>query len=449
MDIAYFIQCIVTDCTEEELIIIFNFMVNEQALGDRDPRVRKVMLEAGLVAIRTRGEDNSAQLMPILEKYLASPNNTEAGDYVREAAVVFYGALAQFLNKTDPRIPQVIDRLVETLKTPSESVQLAVAECLPPLIKETSQIVPDLVKDLLQKLSESPKYAERKGAAFGLAGVVKGHGLASMKKFEIIDRLKVFIGDKKKVESRQGGMFAIEAFSMILGRQFEPYLVQIIPLLLQSFGDPKNEVRDATTEAARAIMSKISSHGVKLILSMILKGLDDRQWRTKQGAVELLGSMAFCAPKQLSVSLPKIIPNLVEVLTDSHEKVQLAGKNALVNFGEVIGNPEIHALVPVIMNALCDPNKQTQKALSSLQQTSFVHYIDAPSLALIFPILNRALKERSSLVKQKASQIVGNMTSLTNERDFLPYMPAILPAIKEVLVDTVPDTRATGKFHDC
>jgi hypothetical protein len=152
--------------------------------------------------------------------------------------------------------------------------------------------------------------------------------------------------------------------------------------------------------------------------------------------------MSSLAPRQLAQSLPVIIPPLTEALTDSHAQVQNAAKDALLRFGDIISNPEIKLIVPVLISGLCDPNKNTEKSLTTLLNTSFVHYIDAPSLAMIVPILNRGLKERSTEIKKKASQIVGNMSSLTEPEDILPHLEMLMPSIKEVLVDPVPEARA-------
>jgi len=71
--------------------------------------------------------------------------------------------------------------------------------------------------------------------------------------------------------------------------------------------------------------------------------------------------------------------------------------------------------------------------LSGLFQTTFVNSVDAPSLALLVPIVHRGLRERSAETKKKAAQIVGNMSSLVSEhKDMLPYLSLLLPEVKKV-----------------
>ena len=70
----------------------------------------------------------------------------------------------------------------------------------------------------------------------------------------------------------------------------------------------------------------------------------------------------------------------------------------------------------MLLEALMDPSTKTAPCLQVLLQTSFVHFIDAPSLALIMPVLQRALSERSTETKKMASQIIGNMYSLTDKK---------------------------------
>ena len=361
----------------------FNFSIKDQALGDSAPDVRRGMLSAGTSIIDLHGARRLAALIQIFEDHLAQPGlSSETDDYIKEAVVILFGRVARHLEASDKRIPGIVDRLVDALKTPAEQVQMAVSECLSPLVKLMRPRLASLVDNLFVDLLQAPKYATRRGAAYGLAGVIQGTGIAGMKEFGIIGRLRTASEDKKKFEPRQGVMFAFETLFNTLGRLFEPYITYALPLLLTSFGDSTTDVREATQDAARIIMQNLSGYGVKLILPTLLEGLDEKQWRSKKGSIELLGMMAYCSPRQLSISLPIVIPRLTGVLTDSHAQVRTAANKSLKQFGEVISNPEIQSLVPVLLKALVDPAK-TPNALSSLLKTSFMHYIDHSSLALV------------------------------------------------------------------
>lgn len=447
--------------TAEDVEPFFKFLTQDQALGDRHPDVRRGMLNSGTAVIDLHGSTRLPELIAMFEAELASTGPaTETSDQIKEAVVILIGRLARHLDPSDSRLPATVERLVGALKTPAEQVQMAVSECLSPLVKVSKSPPSELIDRLLDELCNSSSYAARRGAAYGLAGVVKGLGIVSIKEYNIIDRLRAATEDKKRFEPRQGALFAFETLMSTLGRLFEPYVIHILPLLLNSFGDGTPDVREAAQDTARVIMANVSGYGLKTVLPSLLSGLDEKQWRTKKGSIELLGMMAYCAPKQLSQSLPIVIPQLTGVLTDSHAQVRTAANKSLKQFGEVISNPEIQSLVPVFLKAMVDPGK-TPIALTALIKTSFMHYIDHSSLALVscpypiactlaenlyqvIPIIERGLRERSADTKKKAAQIVGNLASLTDSKDFVPYLSRLLPMVHVVLVDPVPEARATA-----
>ncbi|KAI6117782.1 armadillo-type protein [Pisolithus croceorrhizus] len=420
------------------------FLIQDEALGDRSSEVRRGMLQAGTAVVDHHGSARLAGLLTTFEDHLAAPSPaSETSDQIKEAVVILFGRAARHLGASDPRILEIVDRLVDALKTPAEQVQVAVSDCLVPLVRLMGDRLDTFVGHLFDELFCAPKYAARRGAAYGLAGAIKGLGIGSMKRFDVTSRLRTAAEDKKRFELRQGTMFAFETLSTTLGRLFEPYVTFILPLLLSAFGDGTADVREAAQDAARVIMGNMSGYGVKLILPSLLSGLDGKQWRSKKGSIELLGMMAYCSPRQLSLSLPIVIPRLTSVLTDTHAQVKSAANKSLKQFGEVINNPEIQALVPTLLKALVDPAKTTN-ALSSLLKTSFVHYIDHSSLALVIPVIERGLRDRGADGKKKAAQIVGNLASLTDSKDFVPYLSTLLPMVHVVLVDPVPEARATA-----
>ena len=173
------------------------------------------------------------------------------------------GSLALHLDKDDPKVRPIIGKLVSALATPSQQVQEAVANCLPPLVPSIKDEAPKLVTELLHTLLTTENYGERKGAAYGLAWLAKGLGILSIKQLDIMTRLTEAIQNKKNHKYQLCSM---------LGRLFEPYIV----------------------------------------LPSLMAALEEDQWRTKTGSVKLLGARAFCAPKQLSSCPPSIVPKLID-----------------------------------------------------------------------------------------------------------------------------------------
>lgn len=428
----------------DDLVPFVSFMIQEGPLGDKSAAVRDEMVEASVAIISQRGQLKVEELMGLFERALEAPDQgSEAADLVNEAVIILYGALARHLPSGDDRVPKVVQRLLQTLSTPSETVQYAVAECLPPLVRASDDKVSDYVQHVMDELLQSKKYASRRGAAYGLAGIVRGKGLILLHEKRILSTLKGAAENKKDQNARQGAFLAYELLALILGRIFEPYVIQIVPQLLAGFGDASSDVREACLDAAKTCFANLSSYGVKQILPTLLEGLDEQQWRSKKGACDSLGAMAYLDPQQLAISLPEIIPPLTTVLNDSHKEVRASAKRSLQRFGEVISNPEIKSVVDILLKALSDPTKYTDEALESLIKVNFVHYLDAPSLALVVRILERGLGDRSA-TKRKAAQIIGSLAHLTERKDLISHLPILVAGLREAIVDPVPTTRATA-----
>lgn len=424
---------------------VFKFLVEEEALGDKEPLVRQELQDAGIDIIAAHGGSSVEKLIPIFETCLAAKDQgTKAQDRIKQSVIILYGALARHLEASDQRLQEIVDRLLATLDTPSEDVQHAISECIAPLVPTFTHKLNEYFASLFDKLFNEKNIAKRHGAAYGIAGLVKGCGIKSLGEFGVMRELEDAAEDKKNPVRREGVSFAFECLSLALGKYFEPYVIEALPLILKSLGDQSPEVREATDLAARQIMKNTTSFGVKKLIPVVISNLDDIAWRTKKGSVELLGSMAYLDPTQLSASLSTIVPEIVGVLNDTHKEVRKAADQALKRFGEVIRNPEIQAIVPELIQAIGDPTKYTDAALDKLIQTQFVHYIDGPSLALIIHVIHRGMRDRSAATKKKACQIVGNMAILVDTKDLQPYLGSLVEELEVAMVDPVPATRSTA-----
>jgi hypothetical protein len=220
-------------------------------LVDVDETVRADVVDCGSALINQHGSECVPLLLSpsSLEGYLESAAATDEGDYIRffsflsfsfnlhhmtlspfdfaqeyrQGVVVFMGSLAKHLDKESPKLKNISTQLLDTLNTPSEPVQTAVAQCLIPLVPllaaDVERIIPMLMDRLLVQerfvvflhinnifdsficlklvffvilyFAINHSFAERRGAAFGLAGVIKGLGLPSLGKYKIMEQLKV------------------------------------------------------------------------------------------------------------------------------------------------------------------------------------------------------------------------------------------------------------------
>jgi hypothetical protein len=415
--------------------VVASYGSSDEAIAFLLPHLEKI-LKTGVADKDTLGELSKDKI----------PEDTAASDGRKEGAVVALGSVALHLKGPEnaSKIDATVDMLLQSLKTPSEDVQASVADALAKLMKKgnTQERIEPLLHELVENCLHSDSAPIRRGAAYGIAAAVKGSGIAALKKYGIVTKLEEACASGTST-SKEGSLFAIELLCTRLGLLFEPYVIVLLPSLLKSFSDSSDHVRKAASHAVGLIMSKLSAHGVKLVMPAVLTAFNDKAWQTKQASIHMLGSMCHLAPKQLAQALPKVVPNLIEAFSDTHPKVKSSAKEALDEISTVIRNPEISSLSPVLLKALTDPADNTLAALEALISTEFLHAIDAPSLALVVPILHRGLRDRTATTKRYGALITGNICTMINDpRDFVPYLPTLIPDLQDILLDPIPDVRS-------
>ena len=453
------------DLDESSLQLVTSFLM-AYGIADSDDGVKNSARNTlrDIVATNGGSDDAIAFLLPHLELVLKSgvadekglgslptnkvPKDVHASDRRKEGAVVALGSVALHLKGpgNDEKVDSTVDMLIAALDTPSEEVQQSVAEALTKLMKKgrTQDRIENIIASLLDRCLAGTSLAIRRGSAYGLAAAVKGSGIASLKKYDVVKALEqsCLEGDSSR---KEGSLFAMELLSSRLGLLFEPYVIVLLPSLLKSFSDGSDYVRKAANHTAGLIMSKLSAHGVKLVLPAVLTAFEDGAWRTKQASIQMLGSMSQLAPKQLASALPKVVPRLTEAFSDTHPKVKASAEEALNQITAVVKNPEISSISEKLLKALTDPADNTIKALEILIQTEFLHAIDAPSLALIVPILHRGLRDRGASTKRYSGLIAGNICTMINDpKDLVPYLSILLPDLQSSLLDPIPDVRSTS-----
>ena len=334
-----------------------------------------------------------------------------------------------------------------------------VANCLGKLAKTMKKTHAERAGTVVARLlttsfaDRDPK--TRRKAAAGLAAVVKGLGIGSLKTHAVVDKIKDSLEARQSggdLNAAHGALSCVEYLARTLGVLFEPYEIKLLGPLLSCFADSSDVVRLAAKSAAQSVFGGLSAHGVKLALPAVLTqaaGEATTSWRARVAAIEMLGATAACAPKQLGAVLPKAVPALADALADTHDGVREAARKALEEVFSVASNDEIRAIRKELLAALCDPAHSTLAALEALEAREFARAPDAPALALLAPILARGMRDRTAVTKRRALLVCGNLAALcagtSQEAALAPHLPLFQPLLEMNAVgDAHPDVRLAG-----
>ena len=224
----------------------------------------------------------------------------------------------------------------------------------------------------------------------------------------------------------------------------EPYLVSLLPSILATVGDKIVAVKKAAEITATTIVDKINPNAVKAVLSYLTTSiLEAQKWQEKAAALTLLGALVAKAPSQVAVRLPELVPTVSSAMWDTKPEIKKQAKATMASLCSLICNKDIERFIPEVIDCIAKPEKVPQ-TIHSLGATTFVQDVEAPTLSIMAPLLERGLSDRETAIKRKAAVIIDNMCKLVEDPQIVaPFLPKLMPGLQKNF-DNIADPEARG-----
>jgi len=215
--------------------------------------------------------------------------------------------------------------------------------------------------------------------------------------------------------------------------------------VLDGLGSKKGPIKAAAKAAWAKVVPTLQPEAAPLEMKALYGAMGvEKQWPCRVAALERVAALCASAPKQAAACLPTLVPELTPSLWDTKKEVKAAAKVAVTAAFGLSGNRDVEPVIPKLVSSASNP-KEVEATVHALAATTFVQSVDSPTLAVVVPLLSRALGERgpkATALKRQAALIICNMSKLVDDaRDAAPFLPKLLPGLVK-LADEMSDPEA-------
>jgi elongation factor 3 len=265
-----------------------------------------------------------------------------------------------------------------------------------------------------------------------------------------VDSLRAAFEAASNKSQREAALQEITTYLSNRGKAVEPFVgsKQLLPSILKAFGDKEADVRAAAYTAGAALMGILNPNNVAVILPVLFEAMTtiSTKWQTKVGALQLLGDLAAKAPDHVAVCLPDIVPAVTDCAVDVKEQLKTAATEALTICCGAVGNRDIEPFIPSLVSCIARP-EEVPDCVHKLGATTFVQAVDAKTLSIMVPLLQRGMIERTTAIRRKCCVIIDNMAKLVDDPvDASEFVSAVKPGVETVVREmSNPEARSVAE----
>ncbi|KAG8901443.1 hypothetical protein FRB99_005300 [Tulasnella sp. 403] len=297
---------------------------------------------------------------------------------------------------------------------------------------------------LLKKLGSAKTPLDAKGPADSIARTIKTHGLIALADQNVLTTLIDHISGKSSY-ARIAGAAALQSLATIIREPVLPLLMPSVPLLLNMYADEDDSARNTATRAMQAITTLTPVEGLGQLIETIAGELKvNGKWKAKVGCLKEIARTVDIkgqeGKEELAALLGSVLPVVEEAMHDTKNEVSTEAVKTATVLCSTLPNPDLLPHVNVLIESMKAPGT-VPAAIKALSNTTFVTEVTAPSLAVLIPLLQRALNDRSMEVQRRAVIILENVCKLVRD-------PVVAAQYLNPLVEGVVKIKTTASFPE-
>ncbi|KAF8606113.1 hypothetical protein BDV93DRAFT_520970 [Ceratobasidium sp. AG-I] len=300
----------------------------------------------------------------------------------------------------------------------------------------------------LEALRTAPTAPDAQTEADALAKAVKAAGLQSLADEKVLTQLATFAANKKSGYERESAAVGLHALATHLKAPAGPLLLPSIGVLLDLYSDKGDVVRLAATAAVRAIIALFPPEATRPVLHELLIAVagEGGKWKTKVGALDAVRRWVEDKSKKadraeyVAAELGRVLPTIENAMHDTKSEVSNAANKCATALCGAVPNPDLTKHIPALVQAMASP-ANVPATIKAMSNTTFVAEVTAPSLAVLVPLLARALNDRSPETLRRASIITTNIVKLVRD-------PAVAAKYLGPLSDAVSKVASGAAFPE-
>jgi elongation factor 3 len=298
----------------------------------------------------------------------------------------------------------------------------------------------------LEALRSAPTGPDAKAAADRLAREVSKTGFESLNDHGVLSSLHAYSTNKKSGYERESAAIALQSLASTLGAPAAPLLLPSLPILFDLYADKGDVVRTAASAAVKAILKLCPPESTRIVFRSLEDILEKGKWQTKVGVLDALKSFVVHATDAVAAELGAVLPKVEAAMHDTKKEVSSAAIKCATSLCTTLANADLAPHIPVLVKCMSNPDS-VPACIKALSSTTFVAEVTSPALAVLVPLLIRALNDRSMEVQRRTVVVIDNLVKLVRDPNVAAiYLSPLVEGVSKIAKGAAfPEVRAFGE----